>query len=101
MAKKERLDVLLVERGLAVDLDQAQRLIMAGEVTVADAVADKPGQQVAVDVTPYLRPHSPFVSRGGLKLAAALADFQLDVTGLVAVDVGASTGGFTDCLLQR
>lgn len=98
---KQRLDLLLVARGLADNQEQAQRLIMAGAVLVADTVVDKPGQSVAVAAPLRLRQTLPFVSRGGLKLAAALAEFSLAVTGLVAVDVGASTGGFTDCLLQR
>lgn len=99
--QKERLDVLLVERGLVESREQARRLIMAGEVLVDEVVRDKPGQTVAADVTLRVRNALPYVSRGGLKLAAALAEFQLDVQGKVAVDVGASTGGFTDCLLQH
>jgi 23S rRNA (cytidine1920-2'-O)/16S rRNA (cytidine1409-2'-O)-methyltransferase len=99
--KKTRLDRLLVERGLVDSRELARRLIMAGEVLVNEQVADKPGRQVPVDVQVRVRTRPPYVSRGGLKLAAALDDFHLDVTGLVAVDVGASTGGFTDCLLQR
>ena len=99
--QKERLDVLLVERGLVESREQARRLIMAGEVLVDEVVRDKPGQTVASDVTLRVRNALPYVSRGGLKLAAALAEFQLDVQGKVAVDVGASTGGFTDCLLQH
>jgi 23S rRNA (cytidine1920-2'-O)/16S rRNA (cytidine1409-2'-O)-methyltransferase len=99
--KKESLDLVLVARGLAEDREQARRLIMAGEVLVNQQVYDKPGQRIPVDAPIRLRPTLPYVSRGGLKLAAALAAFPLDVTGLVAVDVGASTGGFTDCLLQH
>ncbi len=99
--KKESLDLLLVARGLAEDREQARRLIMAGEVLVNQQVYDKPGQRVPADAPLYVRPAPLYVSRGGLKLAAALATFPLDVTGLVAVDVGASTGGFTDCLLQH
>jgi 23S rRNA (cytidine1920-2'-O)/16S rRNA (cytidine1409-2'-O)-methyltransferase len=98
---KARLDQLLVGRGLVASSEQARRLIMAGDVTVNDQVNDKPGQRVPVDVVVQIRPKLPYVSRGGLKLAAALDDFALDVTGLTAMDVGASTGGFTDCLLQR
>lgn len=98
---KQRLDVLLVARGLAESREQAQRLIMAGEVLVNDTVNDKPGKSVPEDVMLRVRTPLPYVSRGGVKLAAALDAFGLDVTGLVAVDVGASTGGFTDCLLQR
>jgi 23S rRNA (cytidine1920-2'-O)/16S rRNA (cytidine1409-2'-O)-methyltransferase len=98
---KQPLDVLLVARGLASTREQARRLIMAGEVTVDGQVQDKPGQAVAPAAALAVRAPLPYVSRGGLKLAAALDDFGLDVRSLVAVDVGASTGGFTDCLLQR
>ncbi|HXF63939.1 MAG TPA: TlyA family RNA methyltransferase [Caldilineaceae bacterium] len=98
---KERLDLLLVARGLAESREQARRLIMAGEVLVDEQVSDKPGRMVPVDAAVRVRQPLPYVSRGGQKLAAALAAFHLDVTGLVAVDVGASTGGFTDCLLQH
>ena len=98
---KQRLDLLLVERGLAPSREQAKRLIMAGEVLVDEQVSDKPGRTVPADAALRVRNAPPFVSRGGLKLAGALDDFGLDVTGLTVVDVGASTGGFTDCLLQR
>lgn len=98
---RERLDVLLTLRGLAESRAQAQRLIRAGEVQVAGRVVDKPGTLVPVDVEVTLARRPPFVSRGGEKLDAALKAFALDVTGMVAADVGASTGGFTDCLLQH
>lgn len=98
--KKQRLDQLLVERGLAESSEQAQRLIMAGEVLVDEQVRDKPGQPVGVAAVIRVRQVLPYVSRGGVKLAAALATFGVVVTGRIAVDVGASTGGFTDCLLQ-
>jgi len=98
--KKQRLDLLLVEQGLAESREQARRLIMAGEVLVAEQVRDKPGQTFAVDVAIRVRNQLPYVSRGGLKLAAALTTFGVAVTDRVAIDVGASTGGFTDCLLQ-
>lgn len=101
MTKKQRLDLLLVERGLAESREQARRLIMAGEVLVNEQLWDKPGRPVSADAEVRVRNALPYVSRGGLKLAAALDEFSIDVTGLVAVDVGASTGGFTDCLLQR
>jgi len=101
MRAKRRLDVLLVERGLAESRAQAQRLIRAGLVRAAGQVADKPGLRVAADVELALQARPRFVSRGGEKLEAALARFGLDVGGVVAADVGASTGGFTDCLLQR
>lgn len=100
-APKERLDVLLVERGSADSREAARRLIMAGEVRVNGQVVSKPGQRVSVDAPISLRAVPRFVSRGGEKLDAALSAFGLSVEGLVCADVGASTGGFTDCLLQR
>lgn len=101
-AKRERIDKLLVELGLVESRTKAQALIMAGEVIVDDRTIDKPGTEVAVDATIRLRNEVlPYVSRGGLKLAHALDHFALDVRGCDALDVGASTGGFTDCLLQR
>jgi len=99
---KVRLDQLLVERGLVESRTRAQALIMAGKVMVGDRTADKAGQQVADDVTVSLKERDhPWVSRGGIKLDHALTHFGLDVGGLVAMDVGSSTGGFTDVLLQR
>ena len=98
---KERLDLLLVGRGLAESRTQAQRLIRAGLVRVAGQVADKPGTRVVVNAEITLQARPRFVGRGGEKLEAALVRFGLDVAGMVAADVGASTGGFTDCLLQR
>ncbi len=98
---KTRLDVLLVERGLAESRQRAQRLIRAGQVLVNDRPVDKPGTQVDDGAAIRLRAKLPYVSRGGLKLAAALDTFGVDVRGAVCADVGASTGGFTDCLLQR
>jgi 23S rRNA (cytidine1920-2'-O)/16S rRNA (cytidine1409-2'-O)-methyltransferase len=98
---KQRLDLLLVERGLTESREQARRLIMAGEVLVDEQVSDKPGRVLPVDAPIRVRRPLPYVSRGGQKLAAALDAFALDVAGKVAVDVGASTGGFTDCLLQH
>ena len=99
--RKVRLDELLVARGLAETRSQAQRLIMAGEVSVDGGVLDKAGHLVredaAVDVAGSLR----YVSRGGLKLERALAEFGVDPAGWICADVGASTGGFTDCLLQH
>lgn len=101
MAKKQRLDTLLVERGLAPSLEVAKAVIMSGQVVVGDHAVDKAGQQVAVSVDIRMKGENlPYVSRGGLKLRRALDEFGVDVNGLVAVDVGASTGGFTDCLLQ-
>jgi 23S rRNA (cytidine1920-2'-O)/16S rRNA (cytidine1409-2'-O)-methyltransferase len=98
---KVRLDILLVERGLAESRARAQALIMAGQVRVADQVTLKPA--IAVDSESALTVDSGprFVSRGGEKLDAALETFQIDVNGFTCADVGSSTGGFTDCLLQR
>ena len=99
---KERVDKLLVERGLADTRERAQRLVMAGLVFSGDVVVDKPGTRLAIDTPLDVRGEAhPFVSRGGAKLEATLAALAFDVRGLVAIDVGASTGGFTDCLLQR
>jgi 23S rRNA (cytidine1920-2'-O)/16S rRNA (cytidine1409-2'-O)-methyltransferase len=101
MAEKLRLDTLMMERGLAPSLEKAQALIMAGQVVVGDHAVDKSGQQIALDADIRIKGDPlPYVSRGGLKLKKALDEFGVDVTGLVAIDVGASTGGFTDCLLQ-
>ena len=99
---KKRLDQLLVERGLVESRTRAQALIMAGKVMVGDKAADKAGQQVSEDAAITLKEKDhPWVSRGGIKLDHALTHFNLAVTGLVAMDVGSSTGGFTDVLLQR
>lgn len=100
--KKERLDVLVHERGLADSRTRAQALILAGQVVVDDQRIDKPGTRVSVDAKLRLKGEVlPYVSRGGLKLKGALDAFQLDVRGAVCADIGASTGGFTDCLLQE
>jgi 23S rRNA (cytidine1920-2'-O)/16S rRNA (cytidine1409-2'-O)-methyltransferase len=98
---KKRLDLLIVERGLAESRQQAQRLIMAGQVLVDDQPVDKPGTRVPVASELRASSRPPYVSRGGLKLEAALEAFAVEVQGRVTADVGASTGGFTDCLLQR
>lgn len=98
--RKSRLDALLVERGLAETREQAKRLIVAGSVEVKGQIADKPGAMVDARAEVRVREPLPFVSRGGLKLWAALEAFCVDVEGLTAADFGASTGGFTDCLLQ-
>jgi len=98
---KVRLDVLLVERGLAESRAKAQALIMAGQVRVADQVALKPATTVDAKATLTVDSGPRFVSRGGEKLDSAFEAFSIDVSGLVCADVGASTGGFTDCLLQR
>jgi len=100
-AKKLRLDHLLVELGLADSGNQAQRLIMAGLVYVAGQKADKPGTQYYEDAEIEVRETLKYVSRGGLKLEKGLAHFSLSAEGIVALDVGASTGGFTDVLLQN
>ena len=99
--KKERLDVLLVVRGLCESREQAKRLILAGEVRSGDRIFDKPSTQVAADTPLAIKEKLRYVGRGGLKLEGALNAFQIDPSGWVCMDVGASTGGFTDCLLQR
>lgn len=101
MTQKERLDILLHERGLAESRAKAQGMIMAGEVFVNQVMVDKPGTRFAVDVVITVKETPQYVSRGGDKLAGALRDFQFEVTGRICADVGASTGGFTDCLLQH
>ena len=98
---KVRLDVLLVERGLAESRAKAQAMIMAGQVRVADQVTLKPATAIPADSILTVDSGPRFVSRGGEKLDAALAAFGTDMTGLTCADVGASTGGFTDCMLQR
>lgn len=96
-----RLDVLLRRRGLVSSRERAQRLIGAGQVLVDDRVADKASAQVEEDARIEIRHGLPYVSRGGYKLAKALDTFDIDPAGWVVADVGASTGGFSDCLLQR
>ena len=97
---KIRLDRLLVERHLAESREKAQALIMAGEVLLNGQKAAKPGQTVAEDAVLEVLARPPYVSRGGLKLAAALRHFAIDIAGEVCIDIGSSTGGFTDALLQ-
>jgi 23S rRNA (cytidine1920-2'-O)/16S rRNA (cytidine1409-2'-O)-methyltransferase len=97
---KTRLDRLLVERGLAESREKAQALIMAGEVLVNGQKATKPGHSVPDDSAIEVLARPPYVSRGGLKLAGALQHFGIDVAGRVCLDIGSSTGGFTDALLQ-
>ena len=103
--KSERIDKLLVERGLADSRTKAQALVMAGLVLVNEQRVAKPSDNTPLDAQIRLKgaddPTSRYVGRGGLKLEAALREFGLDVSGLVCLDVGASTGGFTDCLLQH
>jgi 23S rRNA (cytidine1920-2'-O)/16S rRNA (cytidine1409-2'-O)-methyltransferase len=100
--EKRRLDILLTERGLAPSRARAQALILAGKVTVDGAVESKAGTQVTPDAEIEIAvPDHPYVSRGGLKLAAALETFDISPSGLDCLDVGASTGGFTDLMLQK
>lgn len=102
MKHKERLDVLLVEKGLCESRSRAQAVIMSGEVYVNGQKSDKPGTPTDVEAEIEIRGNAcPYVSRGGLKLEKALRDFGVDPTGLTCLDSGASTGGFTDCLLQN
>ena len=102
MKHKERLDVLLVSLGLAESRAKAQATIMAGEVYVNGQKADKSGMEVDITSNVEVRGSAcPYVSRGGLKLEKALRNFGVDPTGYVCSDSGASTGGFTDCLLQQ
>ena len=100
--RKDRVDRVLVDRGLAKSRERAQALVMAGRVRIDGRPAAKPGQLIAPDaVLDVIVPDHPFVGRGGVKLAGALDRFGLEVAGTVALDIGASTGGFTDCLLRR
>jgi len=101
MVSKTRLDVLLVERGMVASRSLAQRMVMAGQVRVDGQVAVKPSAKIRAGAAIELYEGPRYVSRGGEKLEAAIDDFQIDVEGLVCADVGASTGGFTDCLLQH
>lgn len=99
---KERLDVLLVKRNLAESREKAKAIIMAGSVFVDGEREDKAGSSFPVDVRIEVKGHAlPYVSRGGLKLEKALANFDVTVEGKVCTDVGSSTGGFTDCMLQN
>ena len=101
-ARKTRLDIALVERGLVTTRERARGMILAGQVTVNGEVVSKAGAPIAADAAiALITADHPYVSRGGVKLAGALDAFALDVTGRRALDVGASTGGFTDVLLQR
>src|SRR5208337_4052475 len=102
IAGKMRVDLLLVERGLVPSRERARAFILAGRVLVREQKVDKPGTTVADDAPiRLLGEDPPYVSRGGLKLAAALEHWPIDVEGRACLDVGASTGGFTDCLLQH
>ncbi|HET6333214.1 MAG TPA: TlyA family RNA methyltransferase [Polyangiales bacterium] len=102
MSKKQRADLALVELGLAQSRERARALILAGQVFAGDRRIDKAGDLIPLGTALRVRGEDhPYVSRGGVKLAGALDAFGLDPAGLVAADIGASTGGFTDCLLQR
>lgn len=102
MAAKRRIDILLVEKGYCSSREKARASIMAGDVMVNGKKVDKPGQNVdANDVKILIREKMPYVSRGGYKLARALQVFDLNLQGKVVIDIGASTGGFTDCALQN
>jgi 23S rRNA (cytidine1920-2'-O)/16S rRNA (cytidine1409-2'-O)-methyltransferase len=101
MSKKLRLDQLLVGKGLFASREQAQRAVMAGEVKVGTRIAAKPSQLLEVDAAIAVKPTRKYVGRGALKLEGGLDHFKIEVHGKVALDIGASTGGFTDCLLQR
>ena len=98
---KLRLDQLLVARGFCESREKAQRAIMAGEVMVGDRVIDKAGTKIADDAVITVRQAERYVGRGGLKMEAALVAFAIEPTGATCLDIGASTGGFTDCLLQH
>src|SRR6266568_463227 len=101
-ARRKRLDLLLVERGLAESLQKALAMILAGEVQADGKRAEKAGMSVPEDARIEVSGRAPkFVSRAGLKLEGALEDFAIDPRGLVCFDIGSSTGGFTDCLLQH
>ncbi|GER66129.1 TlyA family rRNA (cytidine-2'-O)-methyltransferase [Weizmannia acidilactici] len=100
--KKERVDVLLVERGLMETREKAKRAVMAGLVFANETRLDKPGEKIPVDTPLAVKGNPlPYVSRGGLKLEKALKVFNLDIKGKILLDIGASTGGFTDCALQH
>ena len=101
-APKSRLDIVLVERGLAPSRERAHALIMAGQISVNGQIASKAGAPIAADaLVTLVRPDHPYVGRGGVKLAHALDEFRIDPSARRALDVGASTGGFTDVLLRR
>lgn len=101
MAGRKRLDILVVEKGLAESRERAKALIMAGSVAADGITIDKPGKEIDKDAVIVVKEGLPYVSRGGIKLEGALKHFDTDVSGIKVMDVGASTGGFTDCLLQR
>lgn len=98
---KVRLDQLLYNKGITTSLEAARAMIGAGEVLIDDKIADKPGVLYASNVFIRLKDRCPYVSRGGFKLEEGLTNFKIDPTGWICIDIGASTGGFTDCLLQH
>lgn len=99
--QKERIDVLIVQRGLTESREKARALIMSGQVFADDQRIDKPGTTVNVSANIEIKEHLRYVSRGGLKLEKAIGVFDIDLKGKVCIDIGASTGGFTDCMLQN
>ncbi|HBT98381.1 MAG TPA: TlyA family rRNA (cytidine-2'-O)-methyltransferase, partial [Sulfurihydrogenibium sp.] len=99
--QKERIDKLLVDKGLVESREKAQALIMSGVVFVNNQKIDKPGTKVPTDANIYIKEKMPYVSRGGFKLEKGLKIFNLDVKDKICLDIGSSTGGFTDCLLQN
>lgn len=99
--KKSRLDLFLVEQGFFSSREQAQRAVMAGEVRIGDQIVSKSSVMVQPGAVVSVQARSPYVGRGGTKLEGALDHFEIPAQGLTALDIGASTGGFTDCLLQR
>jgi 23S rRNA (cytidine1920-2'-O)/16S rRNA (cytidine1409-2'-O)-methyltransferase len=101
MGKRQRLDLLLLERGLVASREEGRRRILAGDVVVDDRAVTKAGSSVAATAAIRLKPRSRYVSRGGFKLERALDQFALDVSGKTVLDIGASSGGFTDCLLAH
>jgi len=101
MPKKIRLDQLLVARGFFPSREQARRAILAGQVSVATRIADKPSELLDAQTALAVKPMRKYVGRGALKLEPALQHFDIDLRGKTALDIGASTGGFTDCMLQR
>ncbi len=101
MASKERVDAILVSRGLVESREQAKRLIMAGEVLCGTERVNKPSQKLASDAEFTIKERPKYVGRGGFKIEGALKEFGIDPTGWICADLGASTGGFTDCLLQH
>lgn len=99
---KERLDVLLVQQGYYPSREKAKAAIMAGLVYVNNQISDKPGMPISIDATIKIRENlCPYVGRGGLKLEKALHEFEINLKNSIAIDIGASTGGFTDCMLQK